>query len=73
MSEPHYPLSPEEEDEFRFELQRPTPEEECAGMGHAYYGDEADCEHGTLHVAGEPCECGRCYCGYRRYVRGGSS
>lgn len=68
---PHYPLSPEEDEDFIHERPRPTYEEECAGTGHPYYGDEADCEFGRLHVDGEPCECGRCYCGFRRYVRGG--
>lgn len=50
---------------------RPTDEELCGGGGHPYYGDEADCEDGRLHGAGEPCWCGRCYCGERRYHRGG--
>lgn len=49
---------------------QPTAEDYCAGEGHLYHGDEADCEDGRLHN-GKPCECGRCYCGFKRYQRGG--
>lgn len=39
----------------------PTIEEECAGHGHAYYGDDGPPPHGE----------GRCYCGQRTYPFGG--
>lgn len=62
-----------EEEEYRFLYeqldQQPTDEEVCAGTGHPFYGVEADCEDGKLHADGEPCECGRCYCGFKRYHR----
>lgn len=51
----------------------PTDAELCAAAGHGYYGDEADCEGGRLHRPGEACQCGRCYCGERRYAHGGGS
>lgn len=36
---------------------QPTVEDYCAGMGHAYYGDDGDV--------------GRCYCGTKTYPLGG--
>ncbi len=60
----------DEEVRFLYEQQdHPTDEELCAGAGHAYYGNEFDCEDGKLHKKGEECECGRCYCGVKRYHR----
>lgn len=50
----------------------PTYEDQCRGEGHPYYGTEANCEDGRLHADGEPCLCGRCYCGAKRYDRTGS-
>lgn len=50
----------------------PTEAEYCASGGHGFYGTEWDCENGAQHRADEPCRCGRCYCGERRYDRHGN-
>lgn len=47
-----------------------TAEDECEGRGHPYYGDEWNPDDApTLWIL---LTTGRCYCGARRYVPGGS-